>query len=98
MGLAAKIATGLGLCSAKRISRDLLIMRAMAREVAFEQAEGVDIKGLGDECRSAFEKAGRLVTSPALPTGKGDVRMICALLGRQARRLARAFDAGGKRC
>src|SRR5256885_16471977 len=72
-------------------------MRAVAREAAFEQDEGVDLERVGGEAPSALEEGRDLAGAAAFPAGECDVGHEGAALGLEAGGLAGTLDLGGER-
>ena len=72
-------------------------MRAVARQVAFEQDEAVDREGVRHEVLAAVEEALDLARPAAFPAGERDVRMERSALGLEAGADAGPLDLRGER-
>src|SRR4029079_16744303 len=77
-------------------ARDLFVMRTVAREAAFEQAEALDGERARGEAARAIEEGGDLAAAAAFPAGERNVRVEGAALGLEGNRLAQALDLGGE--
>ena len=80
---------GVRRASRQRIARHFLVMRAVAREAAFEQGEFGHVERLRREAARAFEKACDFARAAAFPAGERDVRVEGAALGFEADLLQR---------
>src|SRR4029453_11226372 len=80
----------------QRIVLDCLIMRAVPRELAFEQDEAVDGEGRGCKAAVSLDEDIRGPARPPFPARQGDVRMEGAPLGLEADRLADGLDLSGQ--
>lgn len=80
----------------KRVAPYVLIMRAVTREMAFEQRQAIDRDGFAGQCGFAFEP-GVGVGGAGAAAGEGDVGQIGAALGREAGADQRVVDLGVER-
>src|SRR5687768_17095822 len=73
-----------------------LVMRAVAREVALEQDEAVDLERLRGEAAVALEEGVGGASAAAVPAGERDVRVEGSPLGLDSGPGAGTLDPGGQ--